>query len=118
MVESNSTDRRIACITVQIRHITSEKAVYARHGARVLFVLVWIAALGSAVAAHNTGAAFQGRASLIGVGAALGGSAGNLMDILRRHSVTDFIDPGWWPAFNLADAAILGGLALALWPIP
>jgi signal peptidase II len=46
-------------------------------------------------------------------GLLLGGALGNLIDRARLGAVTDFIDPPWWPAFNLADAAItLGVLAL------
>ncbi len=51
---------------------------------------------------------------MLGIGCALGGAAGNLLDILRRQHVVDFIDLGWWPVFNLADVAIVGGLLLAL----
>jgi signal peptidase II len=46
-------------------------------------------------------------------GLLLGGAFGNLIDRARFGAVTDFVDPPWWPAFNLADAAItLGVLAL------
>jgi signal peptidase II len=47
---------------------------------------------------------------------ALGGAAGNLRDILRRHYILDFIDLRWWPVFNLADVSIVAGLLLAFWP--
>ncbi len=36
----------------------------------------------------------------------LGGVIGNLIDRAMRGFVIDFIDFGWWPAFNLADASI------------
>jgi signal peptidase II len=55
--------------------------------------------------------------ALLGLGAALGGAAGNLLDVVRRRSIVDFIDLGWWPTFNLADVAILAGLAAAFWPL-
>lgn len=48
-----------------------------------------------------------------GLGLALGGITGNVIDILRRRGVVDFIALGSWTIFNLADVAILGGLALA-----
>jgi lipoprotein signal peptidase len=57
----------------------------------------------SAIVLHRSGAGLQSRAALIGAGSALGGTMGNLLDILRRRSIVDFIDLGWWPAFNLAD---------------
>ncbi len=36
----------------------------------------------------------------------LGGVVGNMVDRLWRGYVIDFIDFGFWPAFNIADAAI------------
>jgi len=44
------------------------------------------------------------------VGMVLGGAAGNLIDRLRLGAVVDFIDPTFWPAFNLADTAIVLGV--------
>ena len=40
----------------------------------------------------------------------LGGATGNLVDRLVRGTVTDFIDPTHYPAFNLADSAIVIGV--------
>jgi len=46
-------------------------------------------------------------------GMLLGGALGNLADRAREGAVIDFIDPAFWPAFNLADASIvIGVLAL------
>ena len=45
----------------------------------------------------------------------LGGAAGNLLDRLRLGHVTDFLDVGLWPVFNLADASIVVGLVLLAW---
>jgi signal peptidase II len=44
------------------------------------------------------------------VGAVLGGALGNLADRAREGAVIDFIDPIAWPAFNLADTAIVLGV--------
>jgi len=47
------------------------------------------------------------------LGLLLGGSIGNLIDRLRFGGVTDFIDVGIggyrWPAFNIADSAVVVG---------
>jgi signal peptidase II len=52
-----------------------------------------------------------GRAWLwLPVGLLLGGAIGNLVDRAREGAVTDFIDPTFWPAFNLADSAIVVGV--------
>lgn len=48
-------------------------------------------------------------------GLLLGGSASNLSDRLLRGEVTDYIEVGRWPAFNLADVAIVCGVGLLAW---
>ena len=51
----------------------------------------------------------------LAVGLLVGGALGNLADRVRAEAVTDFIDPPFWPTFNLADVAItLGAVALVL----
>jgi signal peptidase II len=42
----------------------------------------------------------------IALGMQLGGAGGNLIDRVLRGEVTDFIDVGTFPTFNVADAAI------------
>ena len=51
------------------------------------------------------------------VGMLLGGALGNLADRARLGAVIDFIDPVAWPAFNLADAAIVLGVLGLLYVI-
>ena len=46
------------------------------------------------------------------LGLVLGGTIGNLIDRLRFGYVTDFVDFGFWPAFNLADSAIVVGVII------
>jgi signal peptidase II len=48
------------------------------------------------------------------LGLLIGGSASNLFDRVRLGHVTDFIDFGWWPAFNLADSFIVVGVAILM----
>ncbi len=48
----------------------------------------------------------------LGVGLLLGGAVGNLVDRLSADFVTDFIDPPLWPAFNVADIAIVVGIVV------
>jgi signal peptidase II len=50
----------------------------------------------------------------IGVGTALGGATGNVLDRLYRGAVVDFVAIGPWPVFNLADAALVAGTGLIL----
>lgn len=42
----------------------------------------------------------------------IGGAAGNIIDRLARGYVIDFINLGWWPVFNLADAFLAIGIFL------
>jgi signal peptidase II len=48
----------------------------------------------------------------IAVGLVAGGALGNLADRLRAGEVTDYIEVGSWPPFNLADVAITVGVAI------
>jgi len=52
------------------------------------------------------------------VGLVVGGAVGNAIDRLHKPGVVDFLDfhlAGWhWPAFNVADSAIVCGVALLL----
>ena len=62
------------------------------------------------------------RTSSLALGLVAGGAIGNIIDRLFRSDlgffrgeVIDFIDPQWWPVFNVADAAIVvGGLLVVL----
>jgi signal peptidase II len=57
-----------------------------------------------------------GRAWLwLPVGLLLGGALGNLLDRAREGAVIDFIDPAFWPAFNVADACIVAGVFALLY---
>jgi signal peptidase II len=51
------------------------------------------------------------------LGLLIGGSISNLIDRVRLGHVTDFIDFGWWPAFNLADSFIVIGVAVLLFAL-
>lgn len=73
----------------------------------------WVLAILSVAALVATSRIFSGLAPQIGLGAALGGAAGNLQDLCRRGAIFDFLDLGLG-VFNLADVAIVCGLATAV----
>ncbi|MFI5025531.1 MAG: signal peptidase II [Solirubrobacterales bacterium] len=51
----------------------------------------------------------------VAAGLLAGGALGNLADRVRADAVTDYIQIGSWPAFNLADVAVTAGvIVLAL----
>lgn len=100
---------------LQLRPVLNLNRVYRSRAARSGLVVLWLFALASALILHGKGLWFQSRISQIGLGLAFGGALGNLLDILRHHSIVDFIDLRWWPVFNVADLGIVGGLLLAFW---
>jgi signal peptidase II len=58
--------------------------------------------------------------SVVSIGLILGGAVGNLIDRIRFGSVTDFIyfrlwGDFHWPAFNIADAAIVVGVFVLIY---
>ena len=57
----------------------------------------------------------RGKALRLSLALLLGGATGNLLDRLRLGHVTDFLDVGRWPVFNLADSSIVVGLVLLFW---
>jgi signal peptidase II len=48
----------------------------------------------------------------VAAGLLAGGAIGNLADRIRVDAVTDYIQIGGWPAFNLADVAVTTGVLL------
>ncbi len=79
-------------------------------------VLLGLAVLSSLPLVHVL-SALSSSHGLMAWSAALGGAASNLLDMLRRGAVVDFIDLRVWPVFNLADAAIVSGLAVVIWTV-
>jgi signal peptidase II len=73
---------------------------------------LWIASAVIVAVLLQVGLIPESTLSAAGIGAALGGAAGNLADRLRLGAIVDFIVVGRWPPFNLADAAIVGGVGL------
>ena len=71
---------------------------------------LWAVTLACTGLVLATGAAAAGAGLVV----ALGGATSNLLDRAGRGSVVDFIALWRWPAFNLADVAIVAGVAVAL----
>jgi signal peptidase II len=79
-------------------------------GAGVGLVLVTAAALALIVFVFSREPAKPGM--WVATGLLAGGALGNLIDRLAAGEVTDYIDIGSWPPFNLADVAITIGVVL------
>ncbi|HET7842488.1 MAG TPA: signal peptidase II [Candidatus Acidoferrales bacterium] len=80
----------------------------------ILFSAAVIGLIGWLLATGRAG----GRLGQCGMALILGGAAGNVLDRIAHHSVTDFIDcyvgSHHWYTFNVADSAIVIGAALVL----
>ena len=50
----------------------------------------------------------------VAFGLQFGGAIGNITDRLRLGHVTDFIDVGPWPIFNIADSSIVIGIGMLI----
>lgn len=79
-------------------------------GAGAPLILVALAALGAI--AYLFAQDPTRRGMWVATGLLAGGAIGNLMDRIVSDAVTDYIDLGPWPAFNLADVAITCGVLL------
>ena len=86
-------------------------------GTRIALVLLSVVAAGVMAWLLVSGRA-GGQRSRLGIALILGGAAGNLFDRLLDGGVVDFllfyVREHEWPAFNVADSAIVLGAALVL----
>lgn len=53
----------------------------------------------------------------LGIALEMGGAVGNMIDRLRFGEVVDFFDFRIWPVFNVADCAVVVGVALICWEL-
>ena len=60
-------------------------------------------------------AASDRRGLWLPIGLLAGGAIGNLIDRIHEGAVTDFVDIGPWPAFNVADVEITLGVMILVW---
>ena len=98
----------------RLRPLLNRSIALGLIGNRRALVLLWgFTVLGMIVLTLHA-PAFQTSAARAGFGAALGGATSNLIDWLRHGGVMDFIDLRIWPVFNIADAAIVLGVVVAV----
>ena len=74
-----------------------------------VFAIVLVVVLG--IAARRS----HSDAMAVSLGLIMGGAVGNLVDrfVRAHHGVVDFVALHFWPTFNVADASIVVGAALA-----
>lgn len=100
---------------VSICCITNRRAAVALPQTGIL--VAWIACAALVLFALDQEALSESPLFVAGIGMTLGGVTGNVIDLLWRRGIVDFIALGSWTIFNVADLAIVGGLALALWTL-
>ncbi len=109
---------------VHIRYVTNTGAAFGILQDQTAFLIVMTLIGLAAIYLYYRYPPFDHAVVPIAIGMMLGGAAGNLIDRIRLGRVTDFIDVGPWPAFNLADSSITIGIAIILigyifvWPGP
>ena len=100
---------------VSICCITNRRAAVALPETGIL--IAWIACAALVLFVLDQEPLSESPLFVAGIGMTLGGVTGNVIDLLWRRGIVDFIAFGSWTIFNVADVAIVGGLALALWTL-
>ncbi len=99
---------------LRITHVRNAGAAFGvLQGRQTLFIAAAAAAAVIVILCYPRVSASNWPARL-GLSLGLGGAVGNLVDRLRFGGVVDFLEVGPWPVFNLADSAIVVGVALIL----
>lgn len=83
-------------------------------GQNTAFILVSFVGVGVLMLLYHT-RRFPPGLLRLSLGLQLGGAFGNLLDRVRLGHVTDWVDIGPWPVFNVADACIVTGLVILAW---
>ncbi len=93
-------------------HVRNSGAAFGILAGKNTFFIVASLAVAAALIAYSR--EVKGNSWLVAAfGLMLGGAAGNLVDRLLFHQVTDFIDFSFFPpTFNIADSALVIGVCL------
>lgn len=96
----------------RITHVSNTGAAFGLFPSGSLLFTVIAALVAVVILFYNFQLTDGYRLLRVALGLQLGGALGNLIDRLRIGHVTDFLDFGPWPVFNLADTAIVAGVLL------
>ena len=98
----------------RITHVSNTGAAFGLlPGGGILFTLIALL-VAAIIVTYNFGLPSGHFLLRLALGMQLGGALGNLIDRLRLGHVTDFLDFGPWPVFNLADTSIVAGVVILL----
>ena len=99
----------------RIFHVSNTGAAFGLlpSGGMVFGVLAII--VGAGIIYYNHVLPFGQPGFRVVLGLLLGGAWGNMIDRVRIGHVTDFLDFGPWPVFNVADMSIVAGVIVMGW---
>jgi signal peptidase II len=99
----------------RISHVTNTGVAFGLFpDGNLLFTLVALI-VSVVIIIYNFRLAPGHRLLRLALGLQLGGAIGNLIDRLQQGYVTDFMDFGPWPVWNIADLAVVSGTVLLVW---
>jgi signal peptidase II len=99
---------------LRITHVTNTGAAFGILQGQTLFLMVTTFFGLAAILLYYLYPPMEHGILRLALGLQLGGATGNLADRVRLGKVTDFIDVGPWPAFNVADSSIVVGVAIII----
>jgi signal peptidase II len=99
---------------VSIRCILNRQGTLAALAGAPALGALWAAMVMLAMLTLHYGLLGHEALAPVGIGVAVGGATGNVLDRVFRGAVVDFVAIGPWPIFNLADAALVAGAGLIL----
>jgi len=97
---------------LRIRYVTNSGAAFGILQNQTTFLVVTALVGLTAIYLYYRFPPFDHWIVPIAIGMMLGGAVGNLIDRIRVGRVTDFVDVGWFPAFNVADSSITIAIAV------
>ena len=120
LIKTSMYPRESIPVIENIFHITFIKNSGAAFGifqGQIIFLIVMTILIIFLLVGVYWKLARQNTILTIGLALQLGGAIGNLADRIRFSYVVDFFDFRVWPVFNIADIAIVIGVAIVAWQI-
>lgn len=99
---------------LRLTHVTNTGAAFGILQGQTLFLVVTTFFGLAAILLYYLYPPMEHGILRLALGLQLGGAVGNLADRVRVGKVTDFVDVGPWPAFNVADSSIVVGVTIII----
>lgn len=112
LLSSGTTSVPLLGNLVKLTYVENRGAAFGLlQNQSLFFILVGILVVAGILVGQRFVPAHQ-TALAVCLGMQLGGATGNMLDRLRFGHVFDFVDLTFWPVFNVADSAIVVGVAI------